>query len=57
MTRLSALPTAEAHRNRLHAPKPVKVPDPFKPVARIKPTVRHVTEVVPQGIIPKSRPR
>jgi hypothetical protein len=29
----------------------------FKPVARIKPTVRHVTEIVPQSVIPKLKPR
>jgi hypothetical protein len=38
MTRLNALPTTEAHRKRLHTPKPLKVPHPIKPVARIKPT-------------------
>jgi hypothetical protein len=37
----------------LHTPKPIKVPNPFKPVPRIKPTVRHVNEIVPQYIIPK----
>ena len=26
---------------------------PFKPVARIKPAVRHVTEIVPQSVMPK----
>jgi hypothetical protein len=31
-------------------PKPVKVPNPFKPVARMKRAVRHVTEIVPQSI-------
>jgi len=34
----------------------VKVPSPFKPVTRIKPTIRHVTEIVPQHIIPKLKP-
>ncbi len=38
MTRLNPLPTTDAHPKRLHTPKPV---------ARIKPTVRHVTEIVP----------
>ena len=47
---------ADADRKRLHTPKPVKVPNPFKPVARIKPTVRHVKEIVPQHIIPKLKP-
>ena len=56
MARLNALPTTDAHRNRLHVPKPVKVPNPFKPVARMKPTVRHVTAIVPQSIIPKLKP-
>ena len=41
----------------LHTPKLVKVPNPFKPVARIKPTIRHVTEIVPQSVIPKLNPR
>jgi hypothetical protein len=53
MTRLNALPTTDAHRKRLHTPKQMKAPNPFKPVTRIKPTVRHVTEIVPQTIIPK----
>jgi hypothetical protein len=57
MTRLNVLPTTDAHRKRLHTPKPVKVPNPFKPVARIKPTVRHVKEIVPQSVIPKLKPR
>jgi hypothetical protein len=56
MTRLNALPTIDARRKRLHMPKPVKVPNPFKPVARMKPTVPHVTEIVPQSIIPKLKP-
>ena len=34
----------------------MKVLSPFKPVARIKPTVRHVKEIVPQHIIPKLKP-
>jgi hypothetical protein len=53
MTRLNVLPTTDAHRRRLHTPSPVKVPNPFKPAARIKPTVGQVTEIVPQTIIPK----
>jgi len=57
MTRLNPLPTTDLHRKRLHTPLPVKVPNPFKPVARIKPTVRHVTEIVPQSVIPKLKPR
>jgi hypothetical protein len=56
MTRLNALPTTDAHRKRLHTPKPVKARKPFKPVVRIKPTVRHITEIVPQSIIPKLKP-
>ena len=47
MARLNALPTIDARRKRLHMPTPAKVPNPFKPVARMKPTVRHVTEIVP----------
>jgi hypothetical protein len=47
---------AGAHRKRLHKSKTVKVPNPFNPVTRIKPTVRHVTEIVPQNIIPKLKP-
>lgn len=47
MTRLNALPTTDAHRKRLHPAKPVKV------VNMLKPTVRHVTEIVPQKLIPK----
>jgi hypothetical protein len=53
MSRLNPLPTTDAHRKRLHTPKAVKLPSPFKPVARIKPTVRHVTEVVPQSMVAK----
>jgi hypothetical protein len=53
MTRLNALPTTDAHRKRLHTPRPVKIPNPFKPVTRIKPTVRHVTEIVPQSMVAK----
>jgi len=53
MARINALPTTDAHRKRLHTPRPVKVPNPFKPVARIKPTVRHVTEIVPQSMVAK----
>jgi hypothetical protein len=53
MTRLNALPTTEANRKRLHTPKLVKVPNPFKPVTRIKPTVRHVAEIVPQRMVAK----
>jgi hypothetical protein len=49
----TALPTTDAHRKRLHTPRPVKVPNPFKPVTRIRPTVRPVTEIVPQKVIPK----
>jgi hypothetical protein len=56
MTRLNALPTTDAHRKRLHTAKPVKAPNPFKFVTRIKPTVRHVTEIVPQTLIPKLNP-
>jgi len=56
MTRLNALPTTDAHRKRLHRPKAVKVPNAFKPVARIKHTVRHFKEIVPQHIIPKLKP-
>lgn len=51
------LPTTDAHRKRLLTLKPVKVPNLFKPVAQIKPTVRYVTEIVPQSVIPKLRPR
>jgi hypothetical protein len=29
---------------------------PLQPVTRIKPTIRHVTEIVPQHIIPKLKP-
>jgi hypothetical protein len=47
--RISALPTTDTHRKRLH-PKPVKV------VNMLKPTVRHVTEIVPQGIVAKLPP-
>jgi hypothetical protein len=46
MPRLNALPTTDAHRKRLHR-KPMKLPKPFKP------TIRHVTEIVPQNIVPK----
>jgi hypothetical protein len=46
MPRINALPATDAQRKRLHV-KPVKTPMPFKP------TVRHVTEIVPQHIIPK----
>jgi len=57
MTQLNSLPTTDTHRKQLHTPKPVNVPNLFKPAARIKPTVRHVTEIVPQSIIPKLKPR
>jgi hypothetical protein len=56
MTRLNASPTTAAHWKRLRVPKPMEVPKPFKPVARMKPTVRHVTAIVPQSIIPKLKP-
>ena len=46
MPRINALPTTDAHRKRLH-PKPVEAANPFTP------TVRQVTEIVPQSIIPK----
>jgi hypothetical protein len=49
MPRINTLPTTDAHRKRLH-PKPVKV------VNMLKPTVRHVAEIVPQNIIPKLKP-
>jgi hypothetical protein len=53
MARINALPTTDAHRKRLHRPRPVEVPNPFEPVARIKPTVGHVPEVVPQSMVAK----
>lgn len=56
ISRLNALPTTDAHRKQMHPPKPVKARNPFKPVARMKPTVQHVTEIVPQHIIPKLKP-
>jgi hypothetical protein len=56
MTRLNPLPTTDTHRKRLHTPRPVKVPNPFKPVAPIKPTVRPVTEIVPPGVLSKLKP-
>jgi len=49
MPRINALPATDAHRKRLQ-PKPVKV------VNTLRPTVRHVTEIVPQNIIPKLKP-
>jgi len=55
MSRINALPVTDGQRKRLH-PNPVKVPHPFKPVARIKPTVRHVTEIVPQHMVAKLPP-
>jgi hypothetical protein len=48
MTRLNALRTTDAHRKRLHR-KPVKLPNPFEP------TVRQVTETLPQNLIPRFR--
>lgn len=52
LSRINLFPTTDAHRRRLK-PKPVKAPKPFKP------TVRPVTQVVPQNLIPKAgeRPR
>jgi len=49
MLSINALPTTDANRKRLH-PKPVKLPNPFKP------TIRHITEIVPQKILPKLPP-
>jgi hypothetical protein len=46
MPRINTLPGTDSQRKRLHANR-VKPPTPFKP------TVRHVTEIVPQHIIPK----
>ena len=40
----------------MQTPKPVKALSPFRPVARMKPTVQHVTEIVPQHIIPNLKP-
>jgi len=49
MPRTNALPTTDAPRKRLH-PKAVKVAN------MLKPTVRHVSEIVPQNLIPKLKP-
>lgn len=46
LSRINPIPTTDAHRRHLK-PKPVKAPNPFKP------TVRPVTQVVPQNLIPK----
>ena len=35
---------------------PPTVPIPLKPIALIKPSVRYITEIVPQCIIPKLKP-
>ena len=56
MSRLNSLPTTDAHRKRMHTPKPLKALSPFRPVARMKPTVQHVPEIVPQHIIPNVKP-
>ncbi len=47
--RINTLPGTDGQRKRPHA-KRVKPPKSFKP------TVRHVTEIVPQHIIPKLPP-
>jgi hypothetical protein len=44
--RINALPTTDAHRKRLHG-------KPVRGVNMLTPTVRHVTEIVPQNLIPK----
>jgi hypothetical protein len=49
LARINTLFTTDAHRKRIHK-KPKKRPNPFKP------TVRHVTEIVPQNIVPKLPP-
>jgi len=56
MTRLNALPTIDARRKRLHMPKPVKVPNPFKPVARMSPWCGTSPRSCRQSIIPKLKP-
>lgn len=49
MIRINTFPTTDTHRKKLH-PKPPKKPKPFAP------TVRAVKEIVPNKLIPKSKP-
>jgi hypothetical protein len=50
LPRLNTLPTTDVHRKCLHLPNPAKA------VTMLKPTVRHVIEIVPQNFIPKLPP-